>query len=271
MAVISIPSSVAGVKIPGALISGPLGALFGTNKNAGILQYPADLATNPARAHSVEFTIFDTQPINIAEKTQKLIEGGINGFANSVSTITTGSLQPPQDKVTSTVVLYMPETLTMDYNALYDSFSLTESMGKLGKVAQITRSIYENTKDSGSFTDFLKNAFGSGTGSAAALDIAGKASDHIYFGTKDASDVLLRAGGYAINPQTQLLYKGIDLRTFQLEFVMTPKTKDEAVSISKIVDTFMLAFLPRVGDAASAGSGQYFVMPSKFNIKFRQI
>ena len=64
MAIISIPTSVAGVALPGSLgnlAKGPLSSLFAGN-GVSTLQYPSDLATDPSRAHYIQFSIKEIVP-----------------------------------------------------------------------------------------------------------------------------------------------------------------------------------------------------------------
>ena len=66
MAVISIPSSIGGVAIPGSIINGPLGALFGNKYNVDNMKYPRDLES-ATRGHIVKFNINEVQPIGYQE------------------------------------------------------------------------------------------------------------------------------------------------------------------------------------------------------------
>lgn len=71
MAVLSIPTSFAGVSLPGLLgsiASGPLSALFG-GKGINSLKYPPDLATSPSKNHYVSFSIKEVVPADYAAQT----------------------------------------------------------------------------------------------------------------------------------------------------------------------------------------------------------
>ena len=71
MAVLSIPTSFAGVSLPGQLgsiASGPLSALFG-GKGINSLKYPPDLATSPSKNHYVSFSIKEVVPADYAAQT----------------------------------------------------------------------------------------------------------------------------------------------------------------------------------------------------------
>ena len=60
--------------------------------------------------------------------------------------------------------------------------------------------------------------------------------------------------GTILNPNTEMLYQGGDLRTFALTFKMTPKNNSEAVKIKTICNTFKKAMLPSIGGQSFFGS-----------------
>ena len=65
MSIISIPTSVGGVALPGQLgqvTSGPLAALFGNSKALTTLNYPSELSTDATKMHYVQFGIKEIQP-----------------------------------------------------------------------------------------------------------------------------------------------------------------------------------------------------------------
>ena len=259
MAIISIPTSIGGIAIPGGLLKGPLGKLFGKSGGSESLQYPADLANNPTKAHSVVFSIYEIEPLNTDEKKLKALDVLTGALKESV----TVALKPPISTSAATISLYMPDSLNMQYNAGYQEFSFTDSAGVAGRIAQTALDAVTQVATAG-FKETAKNLL---TG-PAGLEAAGKLSDKV-IGTQGAGDILLRAGGFALNPQMQLIFKGIGLRTFQLEFMFTPKSRDEAQSIKKIIETFTYHMSPGLVGAAGGGQGQYFTMPSVFKINFK--
>jgi hypothetical protein len=261
MAVISIPTSIGGVAIPGGLLSGPLGALFGSNKGTQTYSYPADIATSPTRQHSIQFTIKDVEAVNTTDKVQQIVD--TSGTFPTLKQNIFSTLKPKAEKIVATVNLYMPDTLNMAYSSDYQDFSLTEAMGVGGKIAQATADAFDSSKGGGGWKDSLKNLANGGAG----LEALGAGLDK-FGGTQNAGDVLLRATGKAVNPQVQLMYKGISLRSFQLDFLFTPKSKAEAQAAKNIIDIFTYYFAPTLAGAAGGNEGQYFVMPSVFNLKF---
>lgn len=302
MAIISIPNSIGGVAIPGGILKGPLGSLFGKSSGSNQYQYPQDIGSNPTRSHSVLFTILDIDPTSLSEQTKTTLDSVTSGLSSSLSTISSAqgvggtikaigdsvtsgitnitnavgdafngvakkgiqaTLKPPIGTITDNITLYMPETLSMSYNASWQEFELTDELGKLGRIASAAMDVYE-TRDAG-FEDSAKNL----VSGPAGLELAGQVLNG-KTGGSNGSDVLLRAGGYAINPQLQLLYKGIGLRSFQMEFLFTPKSQTEAQTVKTIIDRFTRAFLPTLqGATKGSSSGQYFTMPSIFQIKLQ--
>ena len=58
---ISIPTSVAGISIPGA-VNGPLNLLYGNKYNTSNFRFPRDVGSNPSRQHVILFTINEPDP-----------------------------------------------------------------------------------------------------------------------------------------------------------------------------------------------------------------
>jgi hypothetical protein len=62
------------------------------------------------------------------------------------------------------------------------------------------------------------------------------------------------SGRQAVNPMSQLLYKGPQYRRYQMPFVLKPKTRAEADAIKKIVSVFRLASSPSVPSTSGIGA-----------------
>ena len=54
----------------------------------------------------------------------------------------------------------------------------------------------------------------------------------------DITKLILKSQGLAINPKQQLLFDGINLRTYQMAFTFTPYSKQEADAVTNIINTF---------------------------------
>ena len=346
MAIISIPTSVAGVALPGSLgnlAKGPLSSLFAGN-GVSTLQYPSDLATDPSRAHYIQFSIKEIVPAgwnstngvvsgtkiglggakalasqavssasdavqtavqnsttaaaveNVASNVsgqiadsavgQKIAQG-TNYLTNALGNFT-GATKDVVDFLSSTVIgqtlkeglsispqtttpravisLYMPDTLNAGYHSSYETPSLEDAFGS---TIQGLRSL---SKTAGQFAQGadLKSVISSDPGvinlqAKAAGALTGLAGGD----AKTTQSLILQAQGYAINPQVQMLYKGIDLRSFQLSFTFTPKSVGETEQVDKIISTFKYYFSPALQAGAQTQTDSMFLIPpALFNVNF---
>ena len=346
MAIISIPTSVAGVALPGSLgnlAKGPLSSLFAGN-GVSTLQYPSDLATDPSRAHYIQFSIKEIVPAgwnstngvvsgtkiglggakalasqavssasdavqtavqnsttaaaveNVASNVsgqisdsavgQKIAQG-TNYLTNALGNFT-GAAKDVVDFLSSTVIgqtlkeglsispqtttpravisLYMPDTLNAGYHSSYDTPSFEDAFGS---TIQGLRSL---SKTAGQFAQGadLKSVISSDPGvinlqAKAAGALTGLAGGN----AQTTQSLILQAQGYAINPQVQMLYRGIDLRSFQLSFTFTPKSVGETEQVDKIISTFKYYFSPALQAGAQTQTDSMFLIPpALFNVNF---
>jgi hypothetical protein len=73
-----------------------------------------------------------------------------------------------------------------------------------------------------------------------------------------------QAAGFALNPETLVLFKGIDLRTFSYTFFFSPKNEREAKSIRDIIKAFRFHAAPEI----NKDFGLFYIAPSTFDIDF---
>lgn len=241
MAIISIPTSIGGVSIPGALVNGPLGALFGNKFGANFMQYPRDL-TSATRGHVIQFSINEIQPVTYEEASKFVgnftsgegITNAFNTVKNFLSSDTQKTLnfKPKKKRKAATISLYIPDTMNFTYAAGYASTNLMDvakevagGLGTLGKYPSMALSATQS----------------------------------------NAAKLALSTQGLAVNPQQQLLFEGIDFRTYQMAFTFTPYSAEEAEAVRKIIELFKYHAAPQITTAAS---GMFFVPPSTFDLDF---
>jgi hypothetical protein len=87
---------------------------------------------------------------------------------------------------------------------------------------------------------------------------------------KVIGDVVLKGQGYAINPQLQMIFRGVGFRSFQLSFMFTPKSLEESTEVNDIIKTFKYHFSPGL-EAGKTDSTQsmFLTSPSIFNVQFK--
>jgi len=278
MAIISIPSSVAGIQIPGAALKGPLGKLFGNKSSIATYTYPQDLGSK-TKGHWVQFNINEIQPISfeplesgnpvsqlagtaaqaynevdssggIIDKTKSAItavKNTVTPITNTVSKAASEikdrinfSLTPKKQTQVAAIALYLPETLNFTNNASYGSLNMFDIADEIVNLA--------------SGLPLVGGAVGKvGTAALAAA-------------RSSTAKLLLSTQGLAINPQQQILFDGIDFRTFQMTFVFTPSSKQEANTVRDIIKTFKQHAAPRLIQEVG---GMFWVPPSTFNLYFQ--
>jgi len=241
MALISIPTSIGGITIPG-LNKGPLSSLFGNSYNTKAFQYPSDLGS----ANKNHFVRFEIREIESAEFTDPTEGKGfsIEGFKNigkntadkfekiyntvtDASTSFAQNLTPKYKTLPSaTIQLYMPDSLDFQSSVGYGQTDILNAgldlLGKVGTAASAT----------------LKNS---------------------------AVQLGLKNFGYAINPQIQLLFEGIDFRDYSFSFVFSPNSKEESDTIKNIIKNIRAFAAPQI---IPDTKGMFYRPPAVFDVSF---
>jgi hypothetical protein len=265
MAIISIPTSIGGIGIPGSAVNGPLKNLFKNKYQTEAAYYPRDLGS-ATKGHVVSFDFYkqdsygieqafkqavtaresissaidQVKTINPAEKINEAWQSGIKSvkeIANDPVAYLTrdnsqivNNIKPEYSKKLGTVNLYMPDTLDFTQGASYDDgVSLVSAAGALPGVGKVVGAI------------------------------------NSVLGDNAAARLALNKGGYVFNPQQQLLFQGIDFREFSLSFTFTPFSKQEAEQVQKIIRMFRENAAPT---AVKAAAGFFWEPPSAVDIKF---
>jgi hypothetical protein len=263
MALISIPTSIGGVSIPGLVTNGPLGALFKNPFGRQDLQYPRDLQS-ATRGHVVNFAINEIDPLRY-EEAKSLLVNKSRGIVAGITTALQDNGQNSGDveaqeggfygqsitdkildgtytkeinlvfknrtkKSTKSISLYMPDTVNFNYGASYGQTDLLTAFSSVPIVGAAV----------GAVTQALNNPL---------------------------ARLALKGTGYALNPNQQVLFDGIDFRTYQLAFTFTPYSKQEAETVAQIIKMFKVHAAPRLLEGA--GGGMFFIPPSTFTPTFR--
>jgi hypothetical protein len=284
MAIISIPSSIGGVSIPGNLLKGPLAKLFGGGSNIETYSYPRDLGS-ATRGHWIQFVINEIEPTQYdTGKISNLFNNGVSAAQNDVAgapattaqnplagiktttaavkNVVSGavdagkeayaqatektnlSLKPKKTRLAATIGLYMPDGMSFTNNASYGNVSLLDAAQS---ALQGVQSLFGGNSSKRGIISGIASAIDGGINAA----------------TSNAGKLLLSTQGLAINPGQQLLFDGIDFRTYSLSFTFTPYSKEEADTVKSIIKLFKTHAAPRISQ-----SGMFFIPPSTFNLGF---
>jgi len=267
-------------------VNGPLSDLHSPDFNYTLYKYPFSAAneTAPKDMHEIVFYINVPQdsswnsgpqngPLPMANRVGNASNFGLrqdsgddSGQSGSIATGSNTTLASPTAfilsrksvRTTAAISLYIPQTMVFSHTMMYDNVSLTDALGVLG------------TAGSGLYAA----ATGSSSKAVAAslLSIAPKLAN--FFGLsgvgdalKGINDVGMAALGLADNPQNFLLFKQINFRKFQFDFVLTPENANEAQVIQQII--YLLRF-HSVPEVQGGTLGRYFIPPSDFDIDILQ-
>lgn len=279
-----LPTNIGGVSLNS--IAGPLASLLGGTPQAQNMVFPADLGSNPTMGHAVIFQAFDYKTgvgNSLADLGNATIAAGKNLFAGNVSVndlknlgnagenvaataFSASQYQPlTQASPLATISLFMPETMSINYTSNYGEVSLTDALGLPGMVANAISD--QKGRDMQTAITPYATAIGAKVFGSTINGISGKLG--LGMDGTALGGLAAQALGVFTNPQMQLLYKGVDLREFQLEFVLTPKTAAEAVTVKNICDSFAYFSLPGIAGAMNGTSGQFLTPPQVFKVQFQ--
>ena len=172
----------------------------------------------------------------------------------------------------SSIVLYMPEDVSTGFRTNWGgkNFSnigagLLRSAGAPGALAAM-KNLGDEVGDAFAKADSMLAA-------AAISKVVGKfTGDNL---TND--DIFGSISGAILNPNTELLFGGVDMRNFQLNFKLVPRSQSEADDINNIIKTFKKAMLPSknasgakiIGDIAFKNNKVGFIgVPKVCNVTF---
>lgn len=83
------------------------------------------------------------------------------------------------------------------------------------------------------------------------------------------SDIVSRTTGQVLNPNMELLFKGVSLREFAFEYDLAPRDGNEAKEIKNLIVTLKKAMAPRTSADNSPGSGLFISAPRVFQLEYR--
>ena len=176
-------------------------------------------------------------------------------------------------KIKNIINLPMPRNVTDTQGVLYGEGSLNplEAFG----LAATTSAVNSNLTN----IDSLKQSFAkiADTGGnfaknpdnqqAIAAAISGTAVGALG-GNVSANQLVARASGQILNPNLELLFNGVGLRTFPMSFIFFARNRREGQVVLQIIRTFKKEMAPR--RTAEGGAGVFIKQPSVFQLTYKQ-
>lgn len=171
---------------------------------------------------------------------------------------TTNSVKrAPTVRLTKSIAMYMPAQVSA-------SQSLEYSEADIGGLAKIIDQFGTGFQKQGSFEDAYRSVVESDGFTEAAEVMLKNTLDTVAPGAKAIAEI---SEGKVISNRLETVFKGMGKRSFSFNFVMMPKSENEANIAKAIVENFRFYSAPSFeGDQSSS---RVFVVPATFDIEYR--
>ena len=87
-------------------------------------------------------------------------------------------------------------------------------------------------------------------------------------GNTTPQGLISRATGSVINPNMELLFEGVNLRSFAFDFDFAPRDEKESNVVKEIIRIFKISMAPKTG-SNTAGAGLFISAPNIFLLKYK--
>jgi hypothetical protein len=203
------------------------GQSFGTD----MLAYPMDTAAF-AQGH---YVVFQLHSLTNGKLVKQDAPGGRNrSFA----------LKGSSKRVGTQIALYMPPQVSVQYKSKYADQAISstaEDMGNIaGKVA------------AGEFASAGKDAI-KATGAAVVKGVGAAVGAGANAAAQGLKELAFVQSGKIVTDKMELVFEGVERRSFTFEFTFIPKSPEEANQVYMIVNAFKIAMLPKYTDSFGAG------------------
>ena len=178
---------------------------------------------------------------------------GIGGFQNLVPTTT---------RITDSIAIYLPPNVKDATSVGYNN----AEMGVIGAAAAGAVDVVTALRKG----DISGLASTLGTAAKDLLATAGLGLGAEFIGTLAGVDpeglkgFAKKAFGQASNPYMEVLFEGVELRTFTYNFTFSPRNSAETDDVQKIIEMFRFHMLPEI----NGGSSAFMTLPSTFDIHY---
>jgi len=204
---------------------------------------------------------------------------GTNQSAIDVSNTAAGALKPAQLSENGVIILPMPSNIEDSNSVSYDGDSLNGltafgldafkkvsglNIGNLldkskreGELTKIFGDVNDGRKRFGvtqdNVTNYLNNYL-----AASAVNIFGS--------NVSVNSLLARTEGKILNPNMELLFNNVTLRTFRFSFKMTPRDDIEALQVKSIIRSLKRNMAAKT----TTGDNLFLETPNIFELQYRK-
>ena len=201
-----------------------------TNPITNILNYPLDVVQD---GHHILLTIFETEGVNYQSPYTdvNIASNQINSVSNSISSVYTtkkneartfaGQGKAKKKNFKAAINLYTPQQIKVQHKMNYEA----EDLSFLGAGAAGVMEAMRAQGIGGTFKESIKSAQAAGQRFISGLGQ--------FAGTGGAQQAIF---GSAVNRNlAEVIFTGLEYRTFSLEYSFMPKSKREARMVDEII------------------------------------
>lgn len=252
-------------EFPGANNNNGQGNINSTGNGAPLLlRYPLSNLDEVGRELGISY---DFIKIQVKEYSQSLDPSIFQGetYQDDVSRYLTDKSPGGKGNAIATIILPMMQTMStsnsVDWGA--DRANIFQLVG--GAMAV---NFFGRVGNEGVNPQLLKDTFNKLVGAGGAFAKGSVQEKNAITGILagylvGAPNIATRATGKVINPNMEMLFSGPRLRTFNFQFDMTPRNKDESKQIRRIIKTFKKYMSP-----SKSITGAFLQSPKIFELEY---
>ena len=182
------------------------------------------------------------------------------------------AIKKNKETILGNVFLPIPETVTDSNGVTWGENSLNGlAAAGLGiAMGGITAdSVGKAMNTMGEKTGTAINSLVSDKGSVSAINsIFASAAVNALGGNVEPGDILSRQSGAVLNPNMELLFGGVQLRTFSFDFDFAPRDREESEVIKKIIRSFKISMNAKQ-QSEGEGNGLFIKAPDVFQLTYK--
>ena len=182
---------------------------------------------------------------------------GRKGFGTSFQNIL-----PTTTRITDSIAIYLPPNVKDATSVGYNN----AEMGVIGAAAAGSAGVVDALRKG----DLSGLASTLGTAAKDLLATAGLGLGSEFLGTLAGVDpeglkgFAKKAFGQASNPYMEVLFEGVEMRTFTYNFTFSPRNAEETEDVKKIIEMFRFHMMPEL----MGGNRAFMKLPSTFDIHY---
>jgi hypothetical protein len=112
-----------------------------------------------------------------------------------------------------------------------------------------------------------KSVLTSGNGQDLVTSYMSAKAVGTFGGNVSAEGILARTSGQVLNPNMELLFQGVQLRSFNFSFNLAPREEKEATAIKNIIRTFKQSMAAKT--SGGTGAGLFISSPEVFQLTYK--